>query len=68
MQFQDLAIGQRFDFINDQAKGYFAFNSFRDRCAKISARKYCSVDRALPDMTVATIKCRVYHVSGKPTV
>jgi len=67
MKFKDLAVGQRFDFINDGAKGYFTFNSFRDRCAKISARKYCSLDRAMPDMQVGSVNVIVYHVSRVPT-
>ncbi len=65
MKFKDLAIGQRFDFVDDSKPLTYA--SFRDRCAKISARKYCSLDRAMPDMQVGSVNVTVYHVSGAPT-
>lgn len=39
MTFKELAIGQTFDFIPERR-----YNSFFDRCERISARKYRSLE------------------------
>jgi hypothetical protein len=56
MQFKDLKVGQRFDFVSPNGH-----NSFYKLCTKISARKYQDEDGV--NHTVGTIKCNVYNVS-----
>jgi len=61
MKFRDLHIGDTFDFVSNNRM----FNSFFDRCIKVSARKYKSIDNprnAEFTYTVGTINCSVFHV------
>ena len=64
MRFEDLAIGQRFDWISDE-RSAFTRNSYFKRCVKTSARKYESVD-GQDKCQVGSIKARVYHVGPTP--
>lgn len=56
-KFSELAIGQSFDFVNDETR----FNSFFDRCIKISNRKYRSITTGI-EYGIGSVKCKVYHV------
>ncbi len=61
IQFRDLAVGDVFDFDGG------VYPSFYDRCVKISARKYQSLERPedFPDaMTVGTINVEVYNLEA----
>lgn len=60
MRFEDLAIGQTFDWIGDE-RSAFTRNSYFKRCIKVSARKYESID-GKDKMTVGSVKARVFHV------
>jgi hypothetical protein len=62
MQFRDLSIGTRFDFIDDANPSW---NSFYERCLKISARKYRA---AGVNHTVGSINAKVYHVEDRSDV
>jgi len=66
MRFQDLAIGQRFDWINDE-RSAFTCNSYFKRCVKTSARKYESID-GKDKLTVGSIKAIVRHVGPAPSI
>jgi len=57
VQFKDLKIGDTFDFVDDKAIGY---NSFFERCTKITARKYKSETDVI--YRVGKITCEVFHV------
>lgn len=65
MKFRDLSIGDTFDFI----AGDPLFVSFRDRCQKISARKYINVEVESRNRgivyRVGSIDASVYHVKRK---
>lgn len=54
--FKDLAVGDTFDFIEPDSH----YNSFYERCEKISNRKYRS-ERG-HEFEVGTVRCKVYHV------
>lgn len=57
MKFSDLAIGAEFDFIDPHNS---TFNSFYDRCRKVSARRYVSIhDGAV--YSVGSVKAVVFH-------
>lgn len=58
MFFKDLPVGATFDFVDDSKPGY---NSFFDRCKKVSARKYVS-ERTGTSFLVQTIRAKVFHV------
>lgn len=60
MKFEDLAIGQTFDWISPE-RSAFTRNSYFKRCVKISARKYESIDGA-DKCTIGSVKVTVYHV------
>ncbi len=66
MNFQDLKIGQTFDFISPTI-----YNSFYERCRKIGARTYTAlVDDGKTNMRygimrVGSVKAKVYHVAGE---
>ena len=64
MRFQDLAIGQRFDWISDE-RSAFTYNSYFKRCVKVSARKYESID-GKDKLTVGSVKAIVHHVISPP--
>jgi hypothetical protein len=60
-KFKDLAVGDTFDFIDDNNRMH---TSFYKRCVKVSDNKY----RSLADVAtyrVGTIKCNVFHVERK---
>ncbi len=62
-KFRDLQIGDTFDFIHPET----CRTTYFDRCAKISARKYHSIERGrtghLPnEMEVGSINVEVYNV------
>lgn len=56
MTFKELRIGQTFDFVSPDR----LYNLFHDRCVKISARRYRSLNSGLL-FTVGTVKCRVFN-------
>lgn len=60
MRFEDLAIGQTFDWVSDE-RSAFTRNSYFKRCVKVSPRKYESVDGE-DKLTVGSVKARVFHV------
>jgi hypothetical protein len=55
--FNDLQIGDRFDFVGPDRM----FNSFYDRCVKVSTRCYMSLDTR-HKYRIGTIYCNVYNV------
>jgi hypothetical protein len=55
--FKDLAIGQKFDFINPAV----IYNSFYLRCEKITDRKYRDSNGTVH--RVGTVKAQVFHVA-----
>ena len=65
-KFRDLKIGDTFDFISGSR-----FDSFFDRCTKVSPRRYtwtrCYADtkraRTTLQSSVGTINVQVYHVN-----
>ena len=57
-KFKNLSIGDTFDFVDPTMIGY---NSFFDRCVKVSARKYQSVDTKLV-YQVGTVHVQVFNV------
>lgn len=57
MQFKELQIGQHFDFVGNGMR----FNSFFDRCEKISIRKYRSLETGLV-FQVGTVNVAIGHV------
>jgi hypothetical protein len=63
-RFRDLRIGDSFDFIGPEAR----FNSFYERCTKVTTRSY---EWFHPERhtnlrsEVGTINCKVYHVKRK---
>lgn len=59
--FRDLNTGDTFDFLDDDNR---MFNSFYDRCRKISFRRYQSLDTGTI-YQVGTINVRVHHVESK---
>ena len=56
MKFRDLQIGDTFDFISPNV----GYNSFFERCTKISTRKYRG-DKF--EYEVGSINVEVYHVN-----
>jgi hypothetical protein len=56
--FRDLELGDEFDFVDDANPSY---NSFHDRCLKVSSRKYESKDTQ-EEYRVGSINVRVYHI------
>jgi len=56
MTFQKLSIGQTFDFISGTP-----YDSFHDRCVKISARKYRSLSTGI-EYRIGSSGAEVYHV------
>lgn len=56
-RFKHLAVGTKFDFINDETPGY---NSFFERCTKISSRVY-ETESGVRHL-VGSINAVVYHV------
>jgi hypothetical protein len=63
MKFRDLLIGDTFDFLNDEKP---MFNSFYERCEKISARKYKGLDNRI-EYRVGSINASVHHVQPRGT-
>lgn len=60
-RFRDLAIGQTFDFINDNNR---MWNSFYRRCIKTSTRKYQTIDgEPVMQLRVGSVNAKVYHVA-----
>ena len=57
MKFKDLQINDSFDWINDAKVGY---NSFFERCYKISKRTYTTESGI--KYQVGSINAEVYHV------
>jgi len=62
--FSDLAVGQTFDWIDDERRGGV---SFFQPCKKISARKYIAITsgpcgHAGHTYQVGTLNARVFHV------
>jgi hypothetical protein len=57
MTFRELAIQQTFDFISNNR----LYNSFFERCEKISTRKYRSIETG-QEYQVGTVKVEVFHV------
>lgn len=57
IKFKDLQIKQTFDFVHPDPM----YITFSDRCRKISARKYQSLDTGFV-FRVGSIYCEVYHV------
>ena len=60
MMFKDLAVGQTFDFVNDEQP---MMNSFYYRCIKTSARKYQTITEPILKCRVGSTSAHVYHVS-----
>jgi len=60
MKFKELNIGDTFDFIDYD---HPEWNSFFERCTKISARKYDAV--TISGLEVGTINVNVFHVTRK---
>lgn len=58
-KFRNLKIGDTFDFISPNR----TLNSFYDRCRKLSARVYSSLDTGYTHR-VGSGDCQVYHVNG----
>jgi len=61
MKFNDLSIGETFDFIDDENPMY---NSFFERCTKVSTRKYLA-GNGFPEYTIGSIFADVFHVKVK---
>jgi hypothetical protein len=65
--FRDLKVGDTFDFIDDENRMY---NSFYDRCVKLSAMTYKSIEpetrpeRYTGTYQVGSIKAQVFHVEA----
>ena len=59
MKFKDLKIGEEFDFIKPNNVGY---NSFFDRCRKVSDRRYISTYTGT-ELCVGSVNCKVYNVT-----
>lgn len=57
IHFQDLANGDTFDFVSPN----LSLNSFSERCVKLSARRYRSLETGLVHR-VGSINANVYHV------
>ena len=57
--FRDLAPGDIFDWVSHNA----SWNSFYQRCEKISVRKYRSEDGTVH--RVGSINAVVYHIGGR---
>ncbi|RLD84445.1 MAG: hypothetical protein DRJ10_01215 [Bacteroidetes bacterium] len=55
MKFKDLTIGCKFDFISSKSD----YNSYYNRCTKISPRKYESDDGYIH--IIGTINCEIFH-------
>lgn len=55
-KFSSLAIGQEFDFIKPDS----IYNSFFERCIKISPRKYESTQSGV-EYEIGTVNCIVYN-------
>ena len=55
--FKDLAIGQSFDWVDDEMRMY---NSFYDTCEKTSLQKYKSLHTGL-EYRVGSINAKVFH-------
>lgn len=58
MRFADLAIGDRFDWVNGARP---TFCHFHDRCMKTGPRKYRSIETA-EEFRVGTVNAEVHHV------
>ena len=58
-RFQELAIGDTFDFI---LEGSF-WNSFYKRCIKVAPRCYQDEDGTMH--RIGTVKCLVHHIKRK---
>jgi hypothetical protein len=56
LKFNQLPIGATFDFVSPNG----AFNSFYDRCQKISPRKYKSLQTGA-EYTVGSVLANTYH-------
>ncbi len=61
MKFKDLEIGEEFDFIAPNNTGY---NSFFDRCRKISERRYISIYSG-GQYCIGTANCEVFNVTKR---
>ena len=57
MKFKELNIGDTFDFIDDANPGW---NSFFDRCKKISPRKYISTDKPRTYI-IGSVSAAIFH-------
>ena len=60
MKFRDLEIGDEFDFIDHK---HPAFNSFFDRCVKVSPKKYSPREGKLKDeyySRIVSLDCEVH--------
>ena len=66
MKFRDLLIGDTFDFVDD---AHLTWNSFYDRCVKVSKRNYESIDKSpvayKGKYQVGSINCEVYHCKSR---
>lgn len=58
LQFRDLSVGDKFDFVDPNAQ-----NSFFLTCEKISQRRYCDSNNV--EHTVGTVYCNVFHVERR---
>ncbi len=61
--FAQLSIGDTFDCIDD---AHPTWNSFYDRCEKISTRKYRSVSTGV-EYQVGSVNVTIHHVQRKET-
>jgi hypothetical protein len=61
MQFRDLAIGDTFDFIDEQNPTH---NSFFDTCVKTTARGYKSLSTD-KQYVIGRISAKVFHVNKR---
>ncbi len=62
MKFNDLEIGDKFDFVDEQNPRRTSFSAL---CVKVSAKKYMPLEGALKDdyIKVGKLDCEVFHVN-----